>query len=107
VGVEVGTAVRAGVGVVVGVGVAVAVGVGVTVTVAVAVGVGFFCVAFPFRVTVAEELFPLVALLVMPMVPSSVPLPVGVNSTSTSWLIEPGRASVPPAGEISVGNVIV
>ena len=47
-----------------GVGVSVGVAVTVAVAVAVAVGVGFFCLAFPFRVTVAV-LFPLVALLVM------------------------------------------
>ena len=60
--------------------------------VAVAVGVGFFCVAFPFRVTVAE-LFPLVAPLVIAIVPSSAPFPLGINSTSTARL--PLAAMVP------------
>jgi hypothetical protein len=97
VAVAVAVAIRVGVAVMVAVAVAVAVEVGVAVTVAVAVAVGvavtvgvaFFCAAFPFRWTVAS-CFPLVALLVMLMVPSSVLFPVGINSTSTVRLPLPG-----------------
>ncbi len=77
--------------------VAVEVAVAVAVAVALAVGVGLFCVASPFRVTVAE-LFPLVAPLVMAMVPSSVPGPWGRNTASTTRL---------PLAPIVVGMTVV
>ena len=84
--VGVGTIVEDGVALAVGVDVAVADGVALAVAVAVTVGVGFFCVALPFRVTVAV-FGPLVALALMPMVPpGAVPLPVGMNSTFTVTL---------------------
>ncbi len=100
VGVNVAVALGEAFGVVLGngvkvtVGVAVTVEVGVEVAVAVAVGVGFFCVAFPFRVTVAS-CFPLVAPQVIGIVPSSVAGPWGMNSTSTVAL---------PLGSIVLGT---
>jgi len=80
----------AGVAIAVAVDVAVAVAVAVAVTVAVAVGVGLFWVAFPFSSTVSEVgplIAPLLILLMLMVASKFLPGPLGMNSTSTSWLI--------------------